>query len=546
MRSISARWKEKRPWCDRNMVTRTGTVYLIGAGPGDPGLITVRGMELLRQADVVVYDRLAYPSLLDQVRPDAERVYAGKASAQHILEQADINALLVDRARQGKNVVRLKGGDPFVFGRGGEEAEYCRAHGVPFEIVPGVTSAIAAPAYAGIPVTHRDAASSFAVITGHERHDARDSGKRLPGAAEQRRNWAGIAHAADTLIFLMGVESLPEIVARLQQYGRSPETPVALIQWGTWPRQRVVTGTLATICAEAQKASLAPPAVCIVGDVVRLRERLRWFDDPATRPLFGKRILVTRAREQLSALSDLLRRCGAEPVEFPTIRIERLADYTQLDEALRRLSEYSWVVFTSANTVDVVAERLHALRLDSRAFGRCKVAAIGPATAAAMERVLNVRADFLPSEAVAEAVLAEWPESDWRDTRILLPRAREARDVLPEGLRRQGAHVDVVVAYETRMDRGDAEALRQSLRARELDLLTFTASSTVRNFVQALTDGEDRAVAEIASGIPIAVIGPVTASTLRQYGLTPTIVAGEHTLPGLVAAIEAYFSEQQG
>ncbi|MCS6777848.1 MAG: uroporphyrinogen-III C-methyltransferase [Chloroherpetonaceae bacterium] len=527
------------------MATRTGTVYLVGAGPGDPGLITVRGIELLRQADAVVYDRLTHPSLLDQVRPDAERVYAGKASAQHILEQADINALLVDRARQGKNVVRLKGGDPFVFGRGGEEAEYCRAHGVPFEIVPGVTSAIAAPAYAGIPVTHRDAASSFAVITGHERHDGRDSGKRLPGTAEQKRDWARIAQAADTLIFLMGVENLPEIVERLQQHGRSPDTPVALIQWGTWPRQRVVTGTLATICTEAQKASLAPPAVCVIGDVVRLRERLRWFDNPAVRPLFGKRVLVTRAREQLSALSNLLRRRGAEPVEFPTIRIERLADYTWLDEALRRLSEYSWVVFTSANTVDVVAERLRSLGLDSRAFGGCKVAAIGPATAAAMERMLNVCADFLPSEAVAEAVLAEWPESDLRDTRILLPRAREARDVLPEGLRQRGAQVDVVMAYETRMERGDAEALRQSLRARELDLLTFTASSTVRNFVQALAEGEGGPVSGIVGNIPIAAIGPVTADTLRQYGLTPAIVAVEHTLPGLVAAVETYFSGQQ-
>jgi uroporphyrinogen III methyltransferase/synthase len=517
-----------------------GIVYLIGAGPGDPGLITVRGQECLRAADVVVYDRLAHPALLEQTRTDAERIYVGKASAQHALPQSEINALLIECARQGKTVARLKGGDPFVFGRGGEEAQACRAAGVPFEIVPGVTSAIAAPAYAGIPVTHRDAASSFAVVTGHERDDGGAAGTRAPGAAEGRRRWATLAHAADTLVFLMGVEALPEIAARLQEHGRDPETLVALVQWGTWPQQRVVTGTLATIVEEARRAGLTPPAVCVVGEVVRLRETLRWFDDPASRPLFGKRVLVTRAREQASALSDLLRAKGAAPVEFPVIKIARLADYADLDMALRRLREYDWVVFTSANAVPIVAERLEALGLDARAFGQTRLAAIGPATAEALRRYLSLRADFVPTEAVAEAVLAQWPESDLNGRRVLLPRAAEAREILPDTLRERGATVDVLPVYETVLDVSTAESLRTQLEQGELDVLAFTSSSTVRNFAQAIAEGDTARLSALVGQTLIAAIGPITADTAREFGLNPQIVAEEHTIPGLVAAIENF------
>jgi uroporphyrinogen III methyltransferase/synthase len=518
-----------------------GTVYLIGAGPGDPGLITVRGRELLRAADVVVYDRLAHPSLLEHARPDAERLYVGKASAHHAMRQPDINALLVEKARQGRSVARLKGGDPFVFGRGGEEAEACREAGVPFEVVPGVTSAIAAPAYAGIPVTHRDAASSFAVITGHERDDGRESGTRAPGAAEGRRNWATIAHAADTLVFLMGVEALPEIAARLQEQGRAPDTPVALVQWGTWTKQRVVTGTLATIVEEASRAGLTPPAVCVVGEVVKLREALRWFDTPRARPLFGRRVLVTRAREQASALSDLLRARGAEPVEFPVIKIRRMDDYGELDDALTHLHRYDWAVFTSANAVPVVADRMDALRMDARAFARTKLAAIGPATAEALSQHLRLRANFVPKEAVAEAVLEEWPDQV-SGKRILLPRAAEARELLPETLRARGATVEVYPVYETVLDASAADSLREQLRNAELDVLTFTSSSTVRNFAQALA-GENRAeLPALVGRTRIAAIGPITADTVREFGLTPHIVAEEHTIPGLVAALEQEFS----
>lgn len=528
----------------------TGTVYLVGAGPGDPKLITVRGMELLRQCEVIVYDRLAHPALLDHARPNAEKIYVGKASAHHALKQPEINALLVAMAKQGKDVCRLKGGDPFVFGRGGEEAEHCLAEGVPFEIVPGVTSAIAAPAYAGIPVTHRDAASSFAVITGHERDDARESGTRAPGAAEGRRDWAKIAHAADTLVFLMGVEALSEITARLQKHGRSPDTPAALVQWGTWSRQRVVTGTLETICAAASQAGITPPAVCVVGEVVRLRDSLRWFDAPEVRPLFGKRVVVTRAREQASALCDLLRAKGAEPIEFPVIRIERLPDISELDAALLQLTQYAWLVFTSANAIPVIAERLNALGLDSRALGACRIAAIGPATAEALRQHLNVRADFVPTEAVAEAVIAEWPDAEMTGKRVLLPRAAEAREVLPEALTQRGAKVDVVAAYQTVFDTAPAESLREQLHRGGVDFLTFTSSSTVRNFVQAITEGRPETLLERVGSAAIAAIGPITAETAREFGLHVAIVAQEHTIPGLVAALETFVvgmsSEKRG
>jgi uroporphyrinogen III methyltransferase/synthase len=523
---------------------KQGIVYLIGAGPGDPGLLTLRGRELLAQADVVVYDRLVHPAVLDYARAEALRVFVGKASARHTLTQEEINALLIRHAQEGKRVARLKGGDPFVFGRGGEEAEACRTAGVPFVVVPGITSAIAAPAYAGIPVTHRDAASSFCVITGHEREDAKESGRRTAGQAEGRRDWARLARAADTLIFLMGVEALPEIVARLQEHGREPETPIALVQWGTWPQQRVVSGTLANIVDRVREADLRPPAVCVVGEVVRLRERLRWFDDPKRQPLFGKRIVVTRAREQASGLVDMLRARGAEVLEYPTIRIEKLEDMTKLDEALRSLARYAWMVITSVNTVPVIAERLEALELDARAFAMTKVAAIGPATASVLREKLGIRADFVPTEAVAEALVDQWPDMEMRGKRVFLPRAREAREVLPERLRAMGAMVDVIPVYET-VAMEQPGTLLEDLMAGNIDAITFTASSTVKNLMQALAIGSaESKLRAYLKGVCLAVIGPVTGQTLKEYGFEPTIVAEEHTMAGLVKALESYFAKR--
>lgn len=503
-------------------------MYLVGAGPGDPGLITINGRDALARADVVFYDRLAHPSLLGYAPANAERFFVGKQSARHFVTQEDTNDLMVEHAKAGKTVVRLKGGDPFVFGRGGEEAEYLRERGVPFRIVPGITSAIAAPAYAGIPVTHRDAASSFAVITGHERGDERESGTRDAGNAEMRRDWSKIAHAADTLVFLMGVESLSENAQKLIENGRAPETPVALVQWGTWTRQKVVTGTLADIAEIARAAGITAPAVTVVGDVVRYREAIRWFD---TGVLFGKRVLVTRSRGQASELSDKLRAAGAEPIEFPTIRITEPADgYAGLDAALLGVGGYDWVIFTSANAVSHTFDRLALLRLDARAFGAARVAAVGSMTADAL-RERGIVADFAPTEFVAEAVLAQFPEPV-TGKRILLPRAQDARDVLPDGLRERGATVDIVAAYQTVMDSEGAAQIREMMDAGEVDIITFASSSTVRNFVDAM--GET----SVPNAVVLAAIGPVTAETCRELLRTPDCIATEYTMDGLIAAIE--------
>jgi uroporphyrinogen III methyltransferase/synthase len=507
---------------------QVGTVYLVGAGPGDPGLITVAGRDALARADVVFYDRLAHPALLGYVSKTAERLFVGKKSATHFVRQEDTNALMAEAALAGKAVVRLKGGDPFVFGRGGEEAEYLRERGVPFVIVPGVTSAIAAPAYAGIPVTHRDAASSFAVITGHERDDKTESGTRAGGAAEQRRRWDRIAWAADTLVFLMGVEALEEITTRLIENGRTPETPVALVQWGTWTRQRVVVGTLATIVEIVREAGITAPAVTIIGDVVNWRDRLRWFD---VGPLFGRKILVTRAREQASELSDRLRSLGAEPIEFPTIRIaDPDDDYAALDAVLPSLASYDWVVFTSANGVSRTFDRLTNQGKDARAFGTVKIAAIGPATAEALA-IRGIHADFMPTEFVAEAVLAQFPESV-EGKRILIPRAAEAREVLPETWRGQGATVHVVAAYQMERETEGAEAIRTMLANGELDAITFTSSSTVRNFVEAL--GEGYTVPETTK---LIAIGPVTSETCQTVLRAPDFTADRYTIDGLVGTL---------
>ncbi len=513
----------------------TGTVYLIGAGPGDPGLITVRGRELLRGADVVVYDRLVHPALLRESRPNAERVYAGKASSHHSMKQADINAILIDRAHAGLRVARLKGGDPFVFGRGGEEAEACEAAGIPYIVVPGVSSAIAVPAYAGIPVTHRDLASSFAVITGHERSAAHSE------TTEERRDWATIARGADTLVFLMGVGTLASTVDRLLANGRTPDTPAALIQWGTWAEQRVVTGTLATIVSEAIEQNIQPPSICVVGDVVRLHDTLRWYEERSAMPLLGKTVVVTRAREQASTMTALLEAHGACPVEFPVIRIAPPETYGLLDAALQNLASFNWIVFTSVNTVAVVADRLMAFSHDARSFAPVRIAAIGPGTAAALKDRLGLLADFVPSEAVAESIIAEWPEHDMAGKRVLLPRAEQARDYLPNHLEGLGADVTVVTAYRTLLDSAGAGHLLHDLEARRVDAVTFTSSSTVRNFVESL-GGQDR-VADLRDGFCVAAIGPITAQTAEELGLTPDVVAHEHTIPGLVAALEEYYRE---
>lgn len=485
-------------------------VYLIGAGPGDPGLITVKGVECLRRADVVVYDRLVAPALLDYAPASAEKIYVGKASGEHTMTQAEINALLIEKARAGKIVARLKGGDPFVFGRGGEEALALAEAGIAFEIVPGITSAIAVPAYAGIPVTHRGIAASFTVATGHRADESPIPNLQFP-----------------TLVFLMGVENLESIVASLREAGREATTPVALVRWGTTPQQQTIVGTLENIVERAR--GLQPPAVLIVGEVVNLRERLQWFEH---RPLLGKRILVTRAREQASELARRLAELGAEPIEFPTIRIAPLDDYAQLDAALAQ--KYDWVIFTSVNGVRFVWERLIALGRDARAFAGTRLAAIGSATAEELARH-GLRADFVPREYVAEALAEQI--GDVAGQRILLPRADIARETLAHELRARGAHVDDVAAYRTiTTDANDprVQEIRAQLVRGEIDAITFTSSSTVRGFVNCQLPIDN-------CQLTIACIGPVTARTARELGLRVDIVAEEYTIAGLIAALVKFY-----
>ena len=500
----------------------SGKVYLIGAGPGDPGLITVKGLGLLQRADVVVHDRLVDGRLLEQAAPGAEMVYVGKAPGRRAMEQEGINDLLVDRASRGKLVARLKGGDPFVFGRGGEEALALARAGVSFEVVPGVTSAVAAPAYAGIPVTHRGLASSFTVVSGSED----------PSKDESSVDWARLAKTGGTLVVLMGWTSLEPITEALAQGGMDRDTPAALVQWGTEPHQRSVTGALGNILDRARDAGLAPPVAMVFGPVVDLRRDIRWFE---AQPLFGKRIIVTRSRSQASVLSRMLAEAGAYPIELPTIRTVPPESYSELDGAIRSLSSYDWAVLTSANGVDALFGRMTVLGLDSRALGGVKVAAIGPATAQALARY-GIRADLVPGEYVAESIVAEMERLGVRGARVLLARADIARKALPEGLTRLGAEVHDVTAYRTVAPEEARQRAAELLTGDTPDLITFTSSSTVTNLL-ALLDGE----ASLVRDLPSACIGPITARTARERGLRVEVEAREYTVPGLVRAITEHY-----
>ena len=490
------------------------TVYLVGAGPGDPGLMTARSLELIARADVIIYDRLIPASALDGARQDAQLVYAGKEGGGEQVPQTEITRLLVEHGRTAEVVVRLKGGDPFVFGRGGEEAEALIDAGIAFEVVPGVTAGIAAPAYAGIPVTHRDAASSVAFLTGHEDPDKPDSAL----------DWRALAAFPGTLIVYMGVRQLGAITARLIDGGRSPEEPAALVQSGTLPGQRSVQGTLETIAQLAADEPIKAPAIAIFGPVAALHDRLGWLN---RRPLHGVKIAVTRAREQASRLAERLRGLGAEVIVAPVISTQTLPGPAP------ELGRYDLICFTSPNGVEALFERLDAEGLDSRAFpprAEARVAAIGPATARAL-RQRGIATDVMPEKAVGEA-LAE-ALGDVPVTRALVARAREARDVVPEALRERGADVDVLAVYETVVEELDAE---QTAAAAAADFITFTSASTVRNFLAAV-GGAEAWLARGPSRPRTVSIGPVTSDELRLHGLEPDIEAEQHDIDGLVAAI---------
>jgi uroporphyrinogen III methyltransferase/synthase len=506
---------------------KKGKVFLIGAGPGDTGLFTIKGMECLRRADVVVYDELANRELLGLAREGAELLYVGKKAGNHSLPQEGINDLIVSKAIEGKDVARLKGGDPFIFGRGGEEAQQLARAGISFDVVPGVTSAIAVPAYAGIPLTHRDFTSTVAFVTGHE--DPSKEGSRIA--------WEHLAHAAGTIVFLMGVGNLERICSELIRAGRPPATPVAVIERGTLAVQRTVTGSLESIGTIARDAGIRPPSIIVVGEVVGLREELGWFEK---RPLFGRGILVTRAREQASRFVELLSEMGAKCFEFPTIEIAPPESWSELDDAVARLSSYSWIVSTSVNGVRYFLERLHAAGKDSRALGGISVAAIGPKTAEAWEEA-GIRPDLVPDEYVAEAVVSAFGRYDLKGKAVLIPRAVDARELLPQELERMGARVHVVPAYRTIKPKGDSDKVRGLLREGLVDMVTFTSSSTVKNF--AALFAEDRGeFARLMDGVAVGCIGPVTAKTAEGEGLKVSVVPSAYTINAFAEAIRGYFS----
>jgi uroporphyrinogen III methyltransferase / synthase len=504
---------------------KNGYVYLIGAGPGDPGLITVKGRECIGRADVILYDYLANEGLLSFAAAGAELIYAGKVGGAHNREQRQINELLVEKALAGKTVARLKGGDPFVFGRGGEECEALAAAGIPFEVVPGVTAGIGAAAYAGIPLTHREVTTSVAFVTGHEH----------PGKESSEIDWERLSLGSGTVVFYMGMKNLPQIAANLIAHGRSPETPVALIRWGTRAEQEVLSGTLADIAEKARRDSLKPPVITVVGEVVRLREKLRWFDN---RPLFGRGVLVTRAADQAGEFSEMLTRLGARVFECPTIRLVPPANYTELDGAIAALAGFDWLIFTSANAVRFFLARLTELGQDSRAIGRCRVCAVGPKTAAAL-LPFGIRADLVPADYKAEGVVATFREMGVAGSRCLFPKADRARDVVPAGLVELGAEVVAPVAYCNVVPESLPQQVLEALEGGKIHCVTFTASSTAENLAAML--GENRLL-KLLDGVAVAAIGPVTGKTCRELGLAVDIEPKEFTLAALTAEMVKYFS----
>ena len=494
---------------------RPGVAYLVGAGPGDLGLMTARSLQLIASADVILYDRLIPAGALDDARDDAELIYVGKRPGEVAMEQEQIQERIASEAQAGRSVVRLKGGDPFVFGRGGEEAETLAEAGVSFEIVPGVTAGIAASAYAGIPVTHRDDASAVAFVTGHED----------PDKAESAIDWPALAAFPGTLVLYMGVKNLPRIAAELIAAGRDPTEPAAAVQRGTHPDQRTVLATLETLADAVAEAGLGPPSILLFGAVAARREKIAWLED---RPLHGRRVVVTRARAQASGLAGSLSELGAEVVELPAIRIEPQTNTTEVAAALEAIHSYALICLTSPNGVRLLFEALADRALDARALANATVAAIGPGTAREL-RSRGVIADIVPPRSIAESLIEALAEVEVEGRPVLIARAAEARDVLPDALAERGAEVDVVALYETVQVEPDSAALAAAATA---DYVTFTSSSTVRNFLAAAGDS-------YPAGARVVSIGPVTSATARELGLEVHVEAERHDPQGLLDALLA-------
>jgi uroporphyrinogen III methyltransferase/synthase len=494
-------------------VRERSKVYLIGAGPGDPGLITWKGRKLLAIADSILYDNLANEHLLDLAPAQCERIYVGKKKSVHAFPQEEICAMLIERARRGLNVVRLKGGDPFIFGRGGEELEALADAGIPFEVVPGVTSPLGIAAYSGIPLTHRAHNKVLTFVTGHDVHGI---------------DWSKVGQT-ETLVIFMGIFSIREIAGEIMRHGRPGDTAAIAVRWGTRPDQETVSGTLATIADRIEEAELKPPATVIIGDVVSLRDKLDWFEKL---PLFGHRIVVTRAADQAAELSDRLRALGAGAIEFPVIALEPPADPAPIDQAIANLAGYDWLIFTSVNGVRFFLERLDRSQYDLRAL-KARICAIGPATRKAVED-LHLKVDLMPEEYVAESLVKAFASVELMGKRVLLPRAAVARDVIPAELAKLGAQVDVVEAYRNVVPTSaPARAQEIFFGPSQPDWITFTSSSTVKNLL-AITGQE------ALDGVRIASIGPVTSATLCAHGLKVDAEAKQFTLDGLVDAILDY------
>lgn len=498
-------------------------VYLIGAGPGDPGLITVKGRDLLGRADVVLYDHLISAQLLNHARPNARLVHVGKRAGKHMFTQEQINQMLLDYARQVPCVVRLKGGDPFVFGRGGEEAAALKDAGIAFEIVPGITAGIAAPAYAGIPITHRDLASDVAFITGHE------TANRVDGS---QIDWPALARWRGTIVFYMGVTKLADICNKLIEQGKASDTPVAIIRWATTEKQKTIIDTLGQLAEKSQQLNLRPPAIIVIGKVVNLRKQIAWFEN---RPLFGRQIIVTRAQTQASRLTDALTHLGAHVIECPVIQCTPLDDPQPLQNAIDHLTKFDWIFFTSTNAVDAFFDQLRCQNLDARAIAPAKIAAVGIATAESLKK-LNLVPDHFPETFTAVAAAEELAQKEkLAGKNILLPRSQIAPPDLPETLKKHHANVTEVIAYQTLPDTSPKDHIRIALEENNIDWITFTSSSTVTHFLAQFdlkkTGGPN---------LKIASIGPATSETLRVAGLRPTVQADPHTVDGLVTAINQY------
>jgi uroporphyrinogen III methyltransferase/synthase len=492
-----------------------GKVYLVGAGPGDYKLITLKALEVIRKADTIVYDRLVNKGFLKEVRKDCELIYVGKESSNHIMQQEDINKLLSAKAKEGRLVVRLKGGDPYVFGRGGEEGELLFEEGIKFEVVPGITSAIGGLCYAGIPITHRDYASSFHVITGHLKEGSREL------------EWKALASLNGTLVFLMGMTNLETIAQQLINNGKPKATPAAVINWATWPKQKVVVGTLENIYEMALSKGLTSPSLIVVGEVVSLREKLNFFEK---RPLHGRSLVVTRARAQSSSLVETIEELGGEAIEVPSIRIEKITPNEELDEAIYDLKNYNYIIFTSINGVRMFFDRLFELGFDSRALSSAKIVAIGKATSSELYKY-SIFSDILPERFVSEGIVEELKEILKAEDKILLPRAKEARSYLVDELRKQ-CSVKEIKTYETLIDNSEKERLIKSLN-NTVDYVTFTSSSTVENFMTML----DKDNIRLLEGVKLISIGPITSNTLRKYNLKVYKEADEYTIDGIISCI---------